>query len=1019
MTSWSEFDRWNTALADVVYSTESAGLPVYLDLDDDILDGIAEVLDIARPDVLESLREVVRETLQYAGPVGQLFSPHLRRLTRWRIEARRSKREPEPPPVLPLLALTVLAAESMGIGEVARNAYFPHLYDELGASAPDDRRRIEQSYRRAAEPMWDSVDLWLTLLDGRRGLPTAFALSFRFVGLPMSQALVRAADRAKLVRMFDSFGLPPGYAMAPGDMAGLFDQWVRQQPCPVSASLANLWSKASARERIAEVVTNELLTWDGSGRSMPTETQAPSARGLRLLANMKRGLGKSQLQLTLALRSASEEPVTVSAVTADGSSADLSFLPGPGGLLRLDHLQDLDLKSILTGVLTVADSDGIEYSRHPRQLVPMSFDDAQAAFVEGERVQLAQEAILLVRDMGGRVDEIDALLTEIARPGFTRHDSRTSGVPEGWVLFTGVEVLGRPSGNLEKKYNELVPLASAQLTLAGGMKLPGRLIKWSSLAPPEIRAISQRASSIRVTLEARDAAEEGADLLRLEFGADDSVLTIDVSDLGLADGDYRLSLFEDSSPTPVQQLELRLRSGYTVDAWTWFGAKRLWHDFTSEGAWAALSASPATSEESDWIIDGPFARGTVAVNSAGAQGGSVWWTNRSPGQPSERPKLTVLAPDPRSCVVTGAHHLEYPTWYGPGHRGPQYIEGVCKYCGLVRRSPAWAPRSKATGSSSSEPVSIRVSTLQPAATSSVEHSWAAAVDGLMHLGGGRRVWLERLALQVDGSQLFVHEFIRAVAALGFIDTARDGSMRIDDWELVPRYIAELADGCFALIGYWPAASIEGIVRRTHDVGGRGLEREASASMTITVLEGLEPLQVEQIAAEFDATIIHQASSTMLMALPPISQVGDSLTRIPIPGGRAQEQFHLPSASWVSTPSTAGVGAFRVNSGHGWQYLFRGENDVQTGSAALGDAYIVKHLAAQQSGRPLLAYDSDRQLLIVPLGAELPGLYERAAVLSSGRLPDRLEGGAGSGARLLAYGQITPSDARRLWDLLSS
>ena len=62
-------------------------------------------------------------------------------------------------------------------------------------------------------------------------------------------------------------------------------------------------------------------------------------------------------------------------------------------------------------------------------------------------------------------------------------------------------------------------------------------------------------------------------------------------------------------------------------------------------------------------------------------------------------------------------------------------------------------------------------------------------------------------------------------------------------------------------------------------------------------------------------------------------------------------------------------------------------DADAGTAAQSDVYLSKHLAARDDGRVLLAYTRQSQKLVVPLGADLPGLYARVAVLCSGRLPD--------------------------------
>jgi len=60
----------------------------------------------------------------------------------------------------------------------------------------------------------------------------------------------------------------------------------------------------------------------------------------------------------------------------------------------------------------------------------------------------------------------------------------------------------------------------------------------------------------------------------------------------------------------------------------------------------------------------------------------------------------------------------------------------------------------------------------------------------------------------------------------------------------------------------------------------------------------------------------------------------------------------------------------------------------------------------------MAYDGESRILACHLGAQLPGLYERAAVLSSGEAPQATESGH------VAYRGIEPSVARSLASALS-
>jgi hypothetical protein len=95
-------------------------------------------------------------------------------------------------------------------------------------------------------------------------------------------------------------------------------------------------------------------------------------------------------------------------------------------------------------------------------------------------------------------------------------------------------------------------------------------------------------------------------------------------------------------------------------------------------------------------------------------------------------------------------------------------------------------------------------------------------------------------------------------------------------------------------------------------------------------------------------------------------------------------------------------------------VFRTPADLEAGTAALATVQLSKHLAAQHLGRALLAYSPDQQVLAVPLGADLPGLYGRAAVLCSGRLPTSDEK-----KRVLIYHDVPQRIADALASLLTS
>ena len=66
------------------------------------------------------------------------------------------------------------------------------------------------------------------------------------------------------------------------------------------------------------------------------------------------------------------------------------------------------------------------------------------------------------------------------------------------------------------------------------------------------------------------------------------------------------------------------------------------------------------------------------------------------------------------------------------------------------------------------------------------------------------------------------------------------------------------------------------------------------------------------------------------------------------------------------------------------------HDVENGTMRRVDVRLAKHAAALAEGERMAGYDDTTRTLYLPLGADLPGLYGRAAVLCSGLLPSEDE-----------------------------
>ena len=292
---WERYDAWNEGIKRELFSGQWAGEPVYLDLEPDVLARIAESAQDDAQAPAEGLNRAVTPTLNpIPGQGGSLFAKHLARERGWQAGGCDGT-----PPFLAALAFLSLIAEGMrGDGEFRASNYYGRLAIALGVDPNDERSRskIIRGFMNESHVLWSALNSWLEDNDGRFGLPTAYAFDYRVhVGVPMSQALVREADRLALRDLFSAYRLKPGQSLSRDDMLRILADWLPSST--VSAALRRLSEQREALERVADVALIELRAWNGTTRET-RESGGPPIGDL-LLSAVLRHHPRPQLHLEL------------------------------------------------------------------------------------------------------------------------------------------------------------------------------------------------------------------------------------------------------------------------------------------------------------------------------------------------------------------------------------------------------------------------------------------------------------------------------------------------------------------------------------------------------------------------------------------------------------------------------------------------------------------------------------------------------------------------------------------------
>lgn len=957
--------RISDAIADELFGAASAGRPVYTLADESALQRIADVANLSG-DPLSAIVASVRETLSLDDGGVAPF--------RWQADAAIHQRQAplDTPAVLPLLLVLTAAAEQMEAdGDVASHNYYSRLHRLL--KTPTDRwHRVEEDYRRRATDLWGALNSWLEAWEGERGIPTAYAVgSHEFVGLPMSQAVVRRHDRAGLHHVFALEGMIPGVRVAPSDMEPAMDRYASASPSPLSSTIRKLWSLPAARERIVEAACLELEAWDGTGQAPIGAVRAASES--RLIAFL-RTFPRRSVEFNLLLPYHSDPGDSVIFHQSESEVA-VPAVPGPGGTTRLSSVESISAESLVAEILVgEVGPERRAVARRPRRVVPMRWDDIQGAFVEVERVSLADESLVIAQQEASR--RVESYLEEHARPGW-RLASDIPGLPAGWSIYDRVQITSTPTGQLHLDLLALAPSARTSLTIRGGFVLPGLLRKWSSLKPPEIVALAAGAQAVSISCYSGTRVDQGQ--LLFSVSADSELLVADLSTRQLVDGEYTIAMFVDGNTRPVATALLRLRSANTPQFNIEESDIRLVYSVAAHPLWTV--AAGAANWQS--YVNGARVVGSKPVVSSIPM---PEFTPRTRRQASERPPaIRVGRPvSPDSCVVTGQHRIAYPKQV-PGQLPASVLVGECETCGLVKRSAgtAWAARKRDESTQPARPVEI------PPIVETSGPDLRVVFDALNHVAHGSNVVFERVAGQVEGSGLFADAYLRRQEVVGNIDVARDEWLHVTEWAVNAPTLVPVGKDQWALIG---AVSTDLISRLQSILGGDfGIIDRLDVEMSRVELSG-PTVDVAVHGSELSSigVVVLEDSPAHAMAsmLPPISHLAAGLKRIMVPSFRSAEFWVTASASWQPTTSIAAVGAYRLRDFRS-TYCIRSTGDIEGGTIGIGNAQLVKHIANMWSSDPLIGYHSKSESVVAPLGADLPGLYGRALAICSGRAPREL------------------------------
>ena len=1027
-SAWNRYDKWNSAIAQVVFGEHAAGQPVYLDLEADILARIAKDAGCrvgAEPD--EELIEVVKATLSPADSSTGVFGGHIAQAFLWELGG-----SSKPPPCIAVLAVLSLVAEQMKqTEEFAGSNYYGRLLQMLDINR-EIRDRVEREFRKETPSLWNTLNRWLEECNGRRGLPTAVAFDRRrYIGLPLSQALIRAQDRVKLPIMFTQFGLQPGQRLSVQAMQQLLEDWLPRSQ--VTQSLKRLWSKRPSRERISEVACAELEGWDGTLSSEDRAAVHKHHDSLFLAAEL-RAHPRRTIELILVTRQRGHEDSRLLALTSEASGTAHAALGRLGEEMRLQLIPGTSWESIepshlvscpelLIANVSVADPAGsVTYARRAKRLILLKRHEGDNLFIEARRAELLETYLILVAS--DFADSARKVLKLVARGGYRElaHDT-LRGLPRGWTAFQNVQLERVPSTSIED-LRPLKPLARTHLALGAGLPLPGMNV-WHSNRLPELRVVVDEHNGTTNVAHVRAVPirylddREVVDVLLAEV---EGAGIVDLSGISaLRDGDFRIVVTCPPKGRTVATAVLRARSGSWPRRLLEGEKPLIGHEVLNQRVLAPFGRSVVEPDHETIGLVGallngrlpPLAKKPAETSSPMPAQPGVLVEELENDEWDLSDRIANHGEEDLPICFQRAHHI----WLCPETLGKLAGYMVCKDCGLEQW---WDPRRKRRTKkrapdtvTQDEIASASRHQSLPTISEEGKADMELVLDALSYAKTGSWRSLRSITAPIDDAPWFAHEATRRLEALGHIQLEIDDKNILPKrWSIAPSTIVEPELGPCFLAGSRSARLIQAVSELVEVLEGEVHIVPQPNGPKVVEIHRLETeeltLLVEEINEKGDlelALSIRPASRIAAM-LPSLSTIRRSLPELTTTAARL-ERLDLSSGRWVSADQMDQAGAYRLRS-RPWVYAVVPKPAAREQRSVVADVRLAKHLAASDASFALVGYDELSRTLLASAGAPLPGLLERAAVLCSGRLPTQRPD------RTLAYERVPLEIAEAIW-----
>ena len=462
----ASYDSWNRAIIQHFTAGIPLGNAVYLSVDEDVIAQIASTqnaLLVAPADALLDFRRAVRDRVVLEG----------RRVALTTIERRTRVDEPGG---VAFLALMVLAASDMAeeeredSGRIDEKDYFRRLRQRLGLEAIPGRP--DGLKTGAEEPLWVDWNRWLEASGFVSTARPGDTSNRKYINYPISQTLLRKADKDRLRRRVFSRSTSRWQADLDGET--LLIQ-LRNDAHVTSKYLVGLLATPGVRY---QALTDSLYDLHESWRAGPG---AVTGFGRAANRTLRCGLFRTcdPIMGTIEYRLYPRTPAgrrTESGVLTQGGEAIALAVERSGWFAPLDPVIPAELAA--GARYSVAGIDGVTEAVLPKRAFWVLVTDPQEPengfHASWRHPTLGEPAIVLI------ADDTLSLIRQLRDEGLVEWEREPIPVPSlpGWSEVQNClvvsEALGGVFGEAQAIFEELRPATKLGISTKGGLRSPDR-----------------------------------------------------------------------------------------------------------------------------------------------------------------------------------------------------------------------------------------------------------------------------------------------------------------------------------------------------------------------------------------------------------------------------------------------------------------------------------------------------------------------------------------------------------------